>query len=264
LVLFLLLPCNILYAFFGVNGWEMLVPFMHLFIIALVQIVSAFFLGLYVFYRTYPDAQKKVLVFSTHISNAALIGTPMAESVYGIQGITYASIFLLPMRIFIYSVGHRIFTGKSSIKKAVFHPCLVFTYIGIIVMLTGFTPPGFIVMALRGIGNCTTPLSMIVVGNILVQVKINNVITKTVLYYSFIRLIFIPLALMGILLLLDLDSITCGVSVILAGMPAPSLGIIMAEKYGADSELAAKIIFVTMLLSMVTAPALIFLIQIFW
>jgi predicted permease len=179
----------------------------------------------------------------------------VVESIYGISGLMYASVFLLPPRIAMWTLGLSLFTGKGQgIRKVVFHPCLIATYIGLVVMFAGAGVPVFLNRLILTVGNCTTAFSMFVVGHILAQVNPGKIITKTVLYYSFIRLLFLPFVLMVILFASGADPLIAGVSIAMTGMPAPSTVSILAGKYGGDSELASKMILVSVLLSLLTVP----------
>ncbi|MCL2319397.1 MAG: AEC family transporter, partial [Treponema sp.] len=86
-------------------------------------------------------------------------------------------------------------------------------------------------------------------------------ISKLTIYFTLIRLVLIPVLVMGILLLFRPDPMVSGISVILSGMPAGVTTSIMADKYGADKELASRIVFMSTLLSIVSAPLLAWLLQ---
>jgi predicted permease len=273
LVLNLLLPCNILSSFFDSGGRDMLFSLGQIMIVSACVSMAAYFLGKYVFFRAMPPEQQKVLRYGILISNAAYLGNPVIESIYGPSGLIYASAFLMPMRLIMWSLGLMIFTGKGNrenrwadIKKIALHPCLAATYTGLIILVCGWRPPALINRLVFSIGDCTTPFSMIVVGLILAQVRLRRIITRTVLYYTFLRLVFIPLTLLGVLLLLPADLVrldppVMGIAVALAGMPAPASASIMANKYHSDSELASKMLLVSVLLSMLTIPAWVMLIR---
>ncbi|MDR2185545.1 MAG: AEC family transporter [Treponema sp.] len=268
LVLSLLLPCNILSSFFNVGGRDMLLSLGQMIFISALLSIAAYFLGRYVFFRSLPPEQKQVLHFSIFISNAAFLGNPVVESIYGLSGLAYASAFLLPMRIVMWTFGLALFIGKGDRKgtgggivKILLHPCLIATYAGMIILITGLRPGVFMSRLTFSLGNCTTPFSMIVVGLLLAQVKLKNVISKTVFYYAFLRLVLLPLALLGVLLLFKTDTLVMGVAVALTGMPAPTNASILANRYNADSELASKILLVSVVLSMLTIPAWVMLIR---
>ena len=189
----------------------------------------------------------------------------MVESLYGITGLVYASVYLLPLRVAMWTLGLGLFAGgERNVKKIVLHPCLIATYLGLGIMVSGWGPPVFLNRIIFSISGCLTAVSMIVVGNILARINPRKIISGAVLYFAFIRLLLLPLALMGILFLFRADPLVTGVAVALTGMPAPATASIMAGKYGADSELASKLILVSVLLSLLTVPALVLLINYFF
>jgi predicted permease len=256
LVINVFLPCNIVASFIGSDTRELFTLGMVL-CISLGILVFTYILGKFVLFRRYGTEQKKILFYATLISNASFLGNPMAESIYGPGALTCASVYLLPVRIAVWTIGLTIFTSaKKNLVKVIFHPCLAATYLGILIMASGFTPPELLRRLVLSLGGCTTPVSMLVIGHILAQADPKKMISKTVLYYSFVRLVFIPLVVLAAVIPLKLDSLSAGVSVILSGMPAPSTVSLLADKYGGDQELASKIIFVSILCSLVTVPAL--------
>jgi predicted permease len=258
LVLNLLLPCNILSSFISTGGREIITSLALVFVISACLTLGSYFLGKFLLYRFLRPEQTKVLCYATFMSNAAFLGNPVVESIYGLSGLVYASVFLMPIRICMWTLGLALFTGRGGgIRKVVFHPCLIATYIGLIFMFGGMGVPVFINRLVFTVGNCTTAFSMFVVGHILAQAGLKKTVTKTVFYYSFIRLLFLPLVLMILLLACGADPLIAGVSVALTGMPAPSTVSILANKYGGDSELASRIILASVLLSMLTVPVLV-------
>jgi len=260
LILSIFLPCNILYSFFGTDS-SRLPSLAILLVVSSGLLVIGFFLGKLLF-RKCGVEQKKVLLYGTIISNANFLGNPIVESIFGIDALIYTAVYLIPIRVAIWTLGIAIFTGASgSMKKVVLHPCLIATYLGFIVMFTGFRAPPMLSRIIVTLGSCTTPLSMIVVGSILGLVQAKKLINGLTLYYSSIRLLFIPLLAMGIMLLIHPDPVVTGVAVILSGTPAPVTTAILASKYNSDSELAGKMVFMSTLLSIVTLPVLIWLLQ---
>jgi len=260
LVLNVFLPCNILASFFGTKRSQL--PSLGIMLAISVGILALSFLLSQVLFRRTGAEQKKVLVYATLISNATFLGIPVVESVYGAAGMPYVAIYLMPLRVALWTVGLAIFAGgKGGLRTVFLHPCMIATYAGILVMLTDFSPPALVSRLVFTLGNCTTALSMMVVGNILAQVDPRKLVNSLTVYFTFVRLIVIPLLVMGILLLFRPDPLISGVSVILSGMPAGATTSILADKYGADKELASRIVFASTLLSVATAPALVWLLQ---
>ena len=265
LVLSLFLPCNILSSFIG-SERSQFHSMQIIFFISIGIMVLCFFLSKYVLYRRVGAEQKKVLLYATLISNASFIGNPLVESVFGTEALVYASAYLIPLRIALWTVGLAVFAGgKGNIRKVIFHPCLIATYAGIALMLSGFTPPALVSRLVFSLGNCTTPLSMMVVGNVLALADPRKLVSKITVYFTFIRLILIPFLVMAILLVINrwlkMDPVIPGIAVILSGMPGAVTTSMLADKYNADKELSSNIIFVSTVLSMVSIPLLLWLLQ---
>jgi len=265
LILCVFFPCTILMSFLD-TSLSQLSSLALIFLISVLTQVICYVLSKYVLYRKVEQEQKKVLSYATIISNASFLGNPIIESIYGLGALVYSAVYIVPLRISLWSLGVAFFSeGKINVKKIVFHPCIIATFLGILAMLTEFTPPPMVSRIALSLGNCTTPVSMMVIGSVLGLVKPKQVFTKLTLYYAFVRLIFIPLFIMGLLVIMGLlkilhpAPIVSGVSIILAATPAPVTTSILATKYGSDRELASKIVFVSTLLSIATMPVFVWL-----
>lgn len=257
LVIDLILPCNIINSFLIEFNMDILKGFAVILIIAtLIQFGCLFFANM--FYKKEPDRRKKVLQYGTVCSNAGFMGNPIAEGVYGAEGLMYASIFLVPQRIVMWSAGVSYFTEspdrKTVIKKVITHPCIVAVYIGLFLMITQISMPVFLENTIRNIGNCTTTVSMVLIGTILAEVEPGSILDKGIVKYTFIRLLLIPFLVYAGCRLFHVDALLTGVSVLLAGMPAGSTTAILAAKYDGDYIFATKCVVVTTLLSLVTIP----------
>ena len=77
-------------------------------------------------YRFAPEPRRKVLQYATLCSNAGFMGNPIVEGIYGAQGLLYASVYLIPLRFFMWSAlrtpprGRR---SKSSRCTPASSPC---------------------------------------------------------------------------------------------------------------------------------------------
>ena len=251
LVIDLILPCNIISSFLIEFNLDILKGFAAILLIAtLIQFGCLIIAN--TFYNKEPDRRKKVLQYGTVCSNAGFMGNPIAE------GLMYASIFLVPQRIVMWSAGVSYFTEspdrKTVIKKVLTHPCIVAVYIGLFFMITQISMPAFLENTIRNVGGCTTTVSMILIGTILAEVKAGSIIDKGIMKYTLIRLFFIPFLVYICCRLFPVRPMISGVSVLLTGMPAGSTTAILAAKYDGDYIFATKCVVVTTLLSLVTIP----------
>lgn len=257
LVIYLILPCNIISSFLIKFNMDILKGFAIILIIAaLIQFGCLIFAR--AFYNREPERRKKVLQYGTVCSNAGFMGNPIAEGVYGAEGLMYASIFLVPQRIVMWSAGVSYFTEcpdrKTVLKKVLTHPCIVAVYIGVVLMITQVPMPAFLENTIRNIGGCTTTVSMVLIGTILAEVEPGSILDRSIVKYTLIRLFLIPFLVYVCCRLFHVAPLLSGVSVLLTGMPAGSTTAILAAKYDGDYIFATKCVVVTTLLSLVTIP----------
>ncbi|MBQ8647916.1 MAG: AEC family transporter, partial [Oscillospiraceae bacterium] len=195
----------------------------------------------------------------TLVSNGGFLGNPIAEGVYGSLGLLYASLFLIPTRIVMWSVGTSYFVAGSAdpkkvLKNIVTHPCLVAVYLGLFLMITGIPLPGVVESTVRSIGGCNTAMTMLIVGTVMAEVPLHTIFTRTTMLYSGLRLVLIPLAALGMCALAGLSGPAAGVCVLLAGMPAAATTALFAARYDSDAPFAARCVVLSTLLSMLTVP----------
>ena len=257
LVIDLILPCNIISAFYMPMDHSVFVSGVEILIISiLIQIFCTFISG--ILYRKVPKEKRMVLQYATVCSNAGFLGNPVAEGLYGSAGLLYASVYLIPQRIVMWSAGVSYFTEcpskKEVVKKVLKHPCIVAVEIGIVLMVTQVQLPGFLSSAVENVGGCTTAITMMLIGTILTDVDMRHILTRTTVAYSFIRLAFIPAVVFAGCWLANIDSVVAGVSVTLAAMPAGTTTAILAMKYHGDEEFATQSVVLTTMLSMAAIP----------
>lgn len=257
LVIYLILPCNIVKSFLIEFDGSTLKNFGLILIISvLIQIFCAILARL--LYRRTTEGHRPVLKYATVASNSGFLGNPVAEGVFGSMGLALASIYLIPQRIVMWSAGVSYFTGgadrKTVIRRVVTHPCIIAVFLGLGFMLAQVTLPPFLDASLRDVGNCNTAMSMLVIGTILADVRFRDMFDLSLFLFSGLRLVLIPLAVYAGCLLCRVDGLVTGVSVLLAAMPAASTTAILAAKYEGDAVYASKCVVLTTVLSLIATP----------
>lgn len=257
LILYVILPCNIIKAFTAEFQPDFLMQFLQVFLAAAsVQVISLIISNFC--YNHVRDGEKQVYQYGTVCSNSGFMGNPLAEGIFGNTGLLFASIFLIPMRIIMWTAGVSYFQKgadrKEAYKKVLKHPCMLATYFGMMIMLFQWKLPGIVDMTVRSFSSCCTSLTMMYIGTNLVDVKWKTLITKNQLFFSFIRLIGIPFLVCSLGTLCKLNPLVVGVCTILSATPAGSTTSLLASKYGADESSAAKCVVFTTALSTLTIP----------
>lgn len=252
----IILPCNIINSFLISWSYDILMNCITVFIVAIVTQILYVIISKMLFRKSTKDRQA-VLRYAIICSNAGFLGNPIVESVFGSQGLLFASVALIPLRFAMWSSGLKLFTetdGKSTAKKLITHPCIIAVFVGFILMISQIQMPGFVLKTLAGIGSSNTAISMIVIGSILAEIQVKKILDKELFYYSALRLIVIPAAVLIILKLFRIDSLVIGVIVLLSAMPAGSTTVMLADKYNGNSKFATSCVFLSTILSLITIP----------
>lgn len=256
LLIYIFLPANIISSFNMKFTLEIFIKFLLILLFAcLAQLVCMLFSK--IMYNSVEERKKKVLQYATVCSNAAFLGLPIVESIYGIEGVMYASIAMVPQRIVIWSAGISCFTKAETpmkvFKRVALHPCIIAVYIGIIYMLSPIRFPSPIEYTIRSIGNCTLSVSMILIGTMLGEIKdVKSIFSWLLVKYTIVRLFLIPLGALVICYFFGLDYMSTGVVVLLSGMPAGSTTAILAAKFDGDYIFASKVVVFSTVLSVIS------------
>lgn len=212
-------------------------------------------------YFKIPANKSKVLRFITIFSNCGFMGYPVIESIYGKEGVFYTAIFNIPFNILIWVIGVTVFTGErdfKAMKRVLLNPGIIATLFGIIIFIFSWKLPLPIFKTFELVGSMTTPVSMLVVGAMLADIKIRDVFSDISIYYgTAVRLIILPLLVLFTLKFIGVKGMYLGIPVLITAMPAPANAAIMAEMYGGDASFASKCIFVSTLICGITIPIII-------
>ncbi len=203
-----------------------------------------------------------VFRFMIMFSNSMFMGFPILSMLYGQDVIFYAAIFNIPFTLLTYSVGIWILTShEKSNGKISFNPKLLLnaaflsTIVGLIFFITSFSIPDPIYSSLELLNNVTTPLSLVVTGGFLAQLKFSSIFRNVRQYIvAAIRLLGMPVICFVIFSQFIDDPLVLGIIVVTAGMPAAVNTVMLAEEHKAHPDIAAQGICISTLLCLITLP----------
>ena len=181
---------------------------------------------------------------------------------YGDIGTFYASIYLVPHRIFMWTVGLTVLSTekttnqKSAFLKLVRNPSIIALVLGLVRGVLQIPLPDFINRSMGQLGAIVSPLAAILIGSIIATIDLSSLFEKGVLRFTFIRLIAIPGTVLAICKLIGLDGPLVGVLMIMTSMPAGTTTALLAQSYGLDEQLASKAIFVSTIMAVITVPTM--------
>lgn len=205
--------------------------------------------------------------FCAVFANNGFLGIPLAVAVFGRDSLVFTVVIVLNIinNTLMYTLGAYLATGDKrniSLKKALLNPVLIAFLLGCVCKLLGVTKyiPEVIVFSDHFSG-IVTPISMTIMGMKLGGISISSLFKSRRLYYvSFLKLVVFPMAIVGVLLALrglrlPMESIILGVFVAFA-MPTAGLSATFADEFGGDTENAVIFTLGTTVLSVLTIPAL--------
>ncbi len=238
--------------------------FLASFIVLIVGILIVFILTL-----IWKIDDKPILRFGMMFSNAAYMGFPLIEAMFGDTGLIYASCFVSIFNILLWTIGYmvvsRCFSPKVAIKSILKTPVIYSLIIGIIIFFFQIPVPNIIKSPLSMIGSMNTPISMIITGMIIASSNVIGVLKNKFLWFTTtIRLLIIPFVSLLIVYLLSLagvDNEVLKIVFILEACPCAAITSIFAIKFQYNEDLACGAVVVTTLLSIITLPAFTLLIE---
>ena len=203
--------------------------------------------------------------------NVGFIGIPFASAVLGQRSLIFVSLCGLTFNMIMYTY------GVASLKKTAVeqHPDeevandftlknlinsgTVMAIVTVTVYLCDVKVPDGVNTTLKYIGNCTTFLSMIVLGVSVAQMVPKEVFTRWRLYvFVVIRQILVPVLLVFVLRPFITNELILHTVAVMSAMPAANMPLMMAKQFGVKEDMISAGIILTTVASIITIPAVMF------
>ena len=187
------------------------------------------------------------------------MGIPIIQVFYGAQGVAMLSMFLLVFNFLVFTYGVMLVSGNGSINlRQLVNPGVVSALIALLFGLTGWQLPSPVESALSSIGSINTPMAMMIIGSSLAHSDIRAAFSNPRLYrVSLLRLIVMPLVFIGLALVVPINRMLAGICVIVAAMPIAGNCSMLSDIYTPEDMTASHATIVSTLLSGVTLPLLV-------
>lgn len=202
-------------------------------------------------------------------SNCGFMAFPLVRAVLGEKGVFLGSAFVGVFNVFLWTHGRALLLGREgvSIRKAVCNPGVLGTIAGALLYFLRQPLPAIAADLISALASLNTPLAMMVIGVFLARCRPRELLQSRVLYPAVLRMLVLPLAFLGLLLLLDVPHWgETGASLVLvvtlcASCPSAASSVLMTSSLGMDSAYGARIIFATSALSVAAIPLISFLVS---
>ena len=206
------------------------------------------------------EHEKYVYWYSFVAPNFGYFGYPLAESLFGAEGLLNLIIFAIPTSFFCYTIGFCTLTKtKMSIKNLVTKPPLVATIAGAVAGLSGLGNhiPDTLNSILGMAGACMGPVAMILLGMVISEFNLSEFIKdKRVYILSVARLLIIPLIVTYIVSLFGIKELTLS-TLMLCALPFGLNTVVYTKLVGEDCRLGAGFTTISTLLSCITIPIMV-------
>ncbi len=213
--------------------------------------------------------QSSVFAVMCAVSNAMFIGYPMCTELFGEACVPYVMTFFLINTAYSQLVGvagicraggQRGNSPWEAVLNFFKTPSILGVFIGVLLILVDWTPPPLVMSCARYVNNTVTPLALLTVGNIIYGIGLKNLRLNKLLNLMLVfRFLLAPGIALLMCALLGVTGMARGVLVVQSAMPVLTQTVVAASEYGADEELAAQGVTISLLACFIVIPVLMLL-----
>ena len=259
-------PCLILCSLQMEYSSEALVIAGKIFLLSIIIHTVMAIVSHFIFMKNNNHRSRSVYSFALTYANCGYMGYPIMMAIFGDIGLFYGVIFTTVFNLFNWTHGIIVMNpekGKLPWKKLIYNPALISVIISMTLFLSKTMLPVTVKDGLKMVGDMTFPLSMIIIGSLLADMKLINILSHYSVYlFSLLKLIAIPAVMLIIAKLFNLPEIIAITGLTMCSSPSAANTAVLAEVYDNDSALAARLVGVTTLFCLFTMPFMLWLSEI--
>lgn len=272
-------PLLTLYSFNKADFSKELVINLLIFL-AIIIVLQLIFIGVFylIFSKKMEDVKYRIINVATTLSNCSFLGVPLLEALFPeSQNVAaYSMMYFLSMNMLGWTLVSAIITRDRkdiSVKKIILNPATISIVVALPFFITGFKiganneifPDNYLLIQLENaitiMGKMTTPLCMIIMGMRLATIKVPTLFKNPWVYFSIaINQIVFPLFVYGVLTLLGIEDEPKKCMFIMSACPIASVVLNYAEILGQGQEMAANMVLLGAMASIITLPLMAMLI----
>ena len=216
----------------------------------------------------YPQSIKTAFTAASLFPNNGNMGLPVATFALGAAGLERAIIYMIFSSILMFCLGPAILQGKGIIygAKLILKLPLIWAILsGLSLKLATIYFPGFsfpfnLDLGIQKLGQAAIPIALILLGMQLAQTKFT--VGKQELLAVLNRLLIAPLIALTVGKLINLGDLELQVLVLQSAMPTAVNSLILVSEFGGDRDFTARCIITSTLLSFISIPLVLWLLEI--
>lgn len=206
-------------------------------------------------------------IFTTNffIANTMFIGLPVNLALFGDESIPSVMLYYMVNLIFFWTLGVQNIVADTegkhdglfsmAVLKKLWSPPLMGFVAALLLIVLGVQLPRFLMRGFQYVGNLTTPMSLIFIGIEISRIRFSDFRFERDIICGLVgRFLVCPLCVLLLVPFINVSPISVKVFTMQAAMPAMTQMAIVAKQYGADSQYAAALSFITILGGLVVIP----------
>ncbi len=259
-LVYVFLPCNVIQTFsqrftpdyLGAN-WKLLV------LTTTITVVIAVGAHFAVRLLTKDAYERSVYEYSLNVPNMGYLGIPLAQSFFGQTGLMTFMIMIIPLQVYLYTVGYAMLTKQKLNLKKLLNPVMISIALGMILGLCNVKLPTPVLSFLKSGADCMGPVSMVLAGIVISEFSFSEILLRPRIYpVVLLRLIVIP-ALVGLVLWQFIPAQINAIVVLMLALPCGMNTVIFPKLVEEDCKAGAGVALLSTVLCCATLPILLFL-----
>lgn len=206
--------------------------------------------------------QRNIYKYALTFGNFGFLGNAIVPIILGEEFLYPYLLFTLPLNAMCYIWGLSLLVpagNDQNVFKNLLNPCVVSIGIGAVLGLTGAQPviPSFVKLSLSNLASCMGPIAMILTGFVAAKYSIGELLSKPFVYLATLfRLILLPAAFLGALLLLKTDARIIEMCLFAYATPLGLNTVVFPTAYNKDASTGASMALISHTLCVLTIPLL--------
>ena len=255
-LLYIVSPCLIINAFEQPYSNDRIKQFLlaivGVFLLYIIEIIVAKL----VFGHLKDENLKRIAQYGSIYSNAGFMGIPLISSLFGAKGVFFAVVSLAAFNVFSWTQGVSLFKGeKTDWKSILLNPNIIAIVLGALLFIFSIQIPNIPNQIIKYVGSVNTPLSMIVIGNSLANIKFTkDMLNKEIGLTILLRNLIFPIIGIFLLKLIGVTGIAFYTTIIMAACPVAGLVVLFTLQAHGDAAPAISAMSLSTILCLVTIP----------
>lgn len=199
--------------------------------------------------------------FSSIYSNCGFMGIPLANAMFGMEGVFYLTAFITTFNLIAWTHGIILLTGERDMKKVAkvfYSPTVISIILGLISFFLQIRLPELPAKVMEYIAQLNTPMAMLVSGVSMAETHIFKMIKKPDIYrVCLIKLIILPVILSVLLSFVPVDEKVRLTILVAASAPPAAMCTLQCLNNGKNYLYASEIFTAGTIFSVLTLPVIV-------